>query len=470
MKMQWDAGRLLVLGNKEIEAILGTAFDILGRAGVQVENEKMLCKFAESGADVDFTMQRVLFSRSFLEDFLSTSETTGNKPRDLEFTAGAEIYQGYFLDPEDEQFKEWNEEHLFKFIKTARGLKNITGVYMLGCPVREVNPRLQPLYEKLYCWKYGLDGGSAIWDTSMCDRIYEMYQVYAGETGREICDLFNGTVYVISPLKLGSIEAEQFMYFYSRGLRVGVGANGSLGGGYPVTLAGGLALNLAENLFIGILNRIFFGEIELGLGCAVAVTDMSTGALQYGRPEKSVANIAMAQIAGYLGARFRGHCGLSDAKVPGNEAGVQKTLSAIFTAMACGHANIAAGLLSTDEVFSPVQMILDDEITGALKRIAQGMEIDEESLCLDTILEEAPGGSFIATDHTAANFRSSLWMPSLWSKTMFNMWNAGGRKNDIERAKEMYFSLTSDGKPLEMNISEDCEKRLMKIIQSVKPG
>ena len=467
MKMQWDAGGVRALNDKEIDAILAAAFEILEKAGVQVENDKMLRKFAESSTEVDFASKRVFFCKSFVEKYLAGIDKTKIIPRDLEFTASAEIYQGYFLDPEDDKFKEWNEERLLKYVKAARGLKNISGIYMLGCPLIEIPPNMQPLYEKLYCWKYGISGGNAIWDISMCGPIHEMFEVYAAETGKNIRDLFNGTVYIISPLKLGSVEAEQFVYFYERGLRVHVGANGSLGGGYPVTLAGGLATHLAEILFVGILNHTFFGENNLDMGCSVSVTDMSTGALQYGRPEKSIANIAMAQIARRIGVWFGGHSGLSDAKVPGSEAGVQKAMSTIFTAMACGHANIAAGLLSTDEVFSPVQMIIDDEITGTLKRIAQGMEVSKETIGLETILEEGPGGSFIATDHTAENFRSSLWMPAIWSKTMFNMWDADGRRNDIDKAREKYFSLTCDSKPLELRISEDCEKRLMKIISEV---
>lgn len=192
--------------------------------------------------------------------------------------------------------------------------------------------------------------------------------------------------------------------------------------------------------------------------------DMSTCAQQYGRPEKSISNLACTQIARYIGAEFTGHCGLTDAKTPGFEAAAQKLISALFNVTACGAGYIAAGLLGVDEILSPVQMILEDEMLSALNYITRGLETDGDTLALGAVEETGPGGSFIAADHTAMNFREHVWMPVLWSKEMFNIWNKGGRKTDADKAAEKYMSIISDDKPLERHISEATEKELMKII------
>lgn len=71
---------------------------------------------------------------------------------------------------------------------------------------------------------------------------------------------------------------------------------------------------------------------------------------------------------------------LSIAKAPGHEAGAQKAYSAMINGIISGHGSIEAGLLGVDEIFSPIQMILDDEVTGTFKRIAQGFTVDEEAL------------------------------------------------------------------------------------------
>jgi len=456
---------LKVLNDKQIQQIIDASFKILEHTGVLVENDEILKKLGEFGGRVDLDKQRVCFSRQFIEDYMSGIKKVSWEDKPVRFTASAEIYEGYFLDPVDGQFKAWNHEHFFNYVKVAKELKNLSGIVMLGCPLTDLQPGLQPLYEKLYCWKYGIYGGSAIWDTELCPQIYDMWTIYADERKKDIGELFNGTVYLISPLKFAYVEAQQFMYFYKRGLRVNVGASGALGSSYPVTLAGAIALHLAENIFISILDTAFFGTNTMSLYSSIAVLDMSRGAFQYGRPEKSIVNIAFSQIARYLGLNYSGHTGLSDAKVPGHEAGVQKVVSAIFTASSSGIGNIAAGLLGVDQIFSPVQLILDDEITGALNRICEGMEVNDETLALDVINEIGPGGNFLATDHTLMNFRKTLWQPVTWSREMYNIWDMNGRKNDIDKAKDMYLSIIYDGKVLESQISEETEKKLLDIIK-----
>jgi trimethylamine--corrinoid protein Co-methyltransferase len=460
-----------VLDDAEIEAVVDAACRMLEKTGVRVENPDILRRLAAFGAQVDEQALRARFSRALLDAVLAGVERVDWADRPVRFSAAAEIYQGYYLDPRDDEFKPWTMERLLEYVQVARALPHIDGASMLGCPPQETPVQLQPLYEKLYAWKYGIGGGQSIWETRLCPFILDMWQVYADAAGKRATDVFNGTVYLISPLKFGSVEAEQFMFFVRAGLRPRVGALGSLGGTTPVTLAGALALHLAEQLFINILERAFFdGDATLHLGNSLSVLDMSTGAFQYGRPEQTLLNVAAAQVARHLGAEFSAHGGLSDAKVPGNEAGMQKVSSAVFNALSYGHGHIVAGLLGVDEICSPVQMILDDHVTGALKRVAEGFEVGEASLAVDLVDEIGPGGSFLATEHTAQNFRGSMWMPRLWSREMYAVWNNSGRKNDIDRAKERFFRIINEGKRLETLISEETEHLLLEIIRRAQPA
>lgn len=468
MKLNLGDNGFKVLNDKEILQIIDTAMHILEKSGVWVENVSMLDRLAEFGGKADYDKQRIYFEKRLIEQFISKRKKAKWDQRPVSFTAAVEIFQGYFLDPADDSYKQWDQKSFLNYIKVAKGLKNISGIYLLGCPVKEVPLQQQPLYEKLYCWKYGITGGEAIWNTALCPQILELFKVYSDEIGKDIKDVFNGRVYLISPLKFGRVETEQFMYFYEKGLKPRVGYNGALGAAYPATIAGGLALQLAENFFVSIINKTFYNEDEFSIGTSISATDMSTGAFQYGRPEKNISNVAMSQIARFLGVEFSGHCGLSDAKVPGCEAGMQKVSSAIFNAIAGGNGHIAAGLLSSDEVFSPIQMIFDDEITGAFKHVCNGVEVNEETLALESIIEEGPGSNFLATEHTAMNFREALWQPSVWSKSMFGQWDSKGRKNDTDIAKEKYFKLIKNDSLLTSNISEKAESEIMKIISRTK--
>jgi len=479
MRLMYEPGGLSVLTDEENCRLLDTVFTLLERQGVAVENDILLERFASIGAQVDRNAFRARFPRNMVEAHLErvtdrTGKTSSERSvgfsasvgRPVGFSASAEIYHGLWLDPDDGALKPWNLENWQAYVRLAQHLPHLDGISMLGCPMAEIPSAQQPLYEKLYCWKYGLSGGDAIWNTGFCEKILEMHRIWAEANGRGLNEVFRGTVYLISPLRFGHVEAEQYVWFHRHGLQVNVGWNGALGGGLPVTIAGAVAVQVAEAFFVSMLQTLHFGPTPLHLGASISVLDMRSAAQQYGRPEKSIANMAMSNFARWLGATYSGHCGLSDAKAPGAEAGMQKATSAIFHAAAGGQGYIAAGLLGTDEIFSPIQLILDSELTGSLKRISNGLSVDEDGLALDAILEEGPGGAFIGSMHTAEWFREVLWQPSVWSSSMTGAWKAAGGRHDVDLALEKYHACQSSPGELAVHMEERVERELRKVIES----
>ena len=196
----------------------------------------------------------------------------------------------------------------------------------------------------------------------------------------------------------------------------------ALGANAPVTLAGAVTLNLAEQIALRILDWAWFGKKELRLGGSLSVMDMRTMIYPYGRPEMGLANLMLAQLARHYGASYSGHAALSDAKLPSVEAGYQKALTGIPTLMSCGSLWMDAGLLSIDEVCSPVQLILDHEFLSALAHMVKPFPVDEESIGLETIFEAGPAGQYLDKEHTVRYLRSEHWQPKIWSREMLAPW------------------------------------------------
>jgi trimethylamine:corrinoid methyltransferase-like protein len=299
-----------------------------------------------------------------------------------------------------------------------------------------------------------------------------MCQALANERGQPLDQVFSGTVYLVPPLKLGRHEAYQVAYFGERGLRVRIGGGmGTMGATAPVTLAGAVTLNLAEQLALRILEWALYGEKKLHLSAGLSVMDMRTTIRPYGRPEMAIANLMTAQLARFYGASFSGQAGLSDAKLPSVEAGAQKTLTAMPTLLAGGSVWIDAGLLSIDEVCSPVQMILDNEWMGALKHFTHEFEISEETIGLETILEAGPGGHFLDKLHTARHFREEHWNPSIWSRTMLGPWLAGDHRLDVDIAREQALHIQAElqREGLEQTtMSESLERDVLRIMDRAR--
>jgi trimethylamine:corrinoid methyltransferase-like protein len=112
-------------------------------------------------------------------------------------------------------------------------------------------------------------------------------------------------------------------------------------------------------------------------------------------------------------------------------------LSGIPTLLAGGSLWVDAGLLSIDEVYSPIQMVLDNEMLSALLHLTREFEVSEETIGLETILEAGPGGQFLDKPHTARYFRSEHWEPGIWSRHMLRPWLEQGGRLDVDRAREV---------------------------------
>jgi len=365
-------------------------------------------------------------------------------------------------DPETGELVEWSEERMAYYFALARRLDHLEGASMLGSRV-PAPAELEPLYERYYCWKYGAEEGGSIYLDELCPYLLEIYQARAAALGRPLKDVFHATVYLIPPLKLGVHEAAQVQYFRERGLRVGIGDMYALGANAPVTLAGGIALNIAEQLALRILDWAWFGVKRLHLGGSISVIDMRTMIYPYGRPEMALANLMLAHMARFYRASYSGHAGLSDAKLPSVEAGYQKALTAIPTLMACGSLWMDAGLLSIDEVCSPVQLVLDNEFLSALKRFSVDFEISDESIGFETILAAGPGGQYLDKEHTVRYMRREHWQPRLWSREMLTPWLDGPRKLDADRAREIALQVLREGNPAD-GLSPEFDLELRKII------
>ena len=383
--MRLIPGTANVLSDAEVKAIHRGALRILAEVGMCIENEDILPHLEGYGGQVDYARQRVFYKPEIVERFLADTKKLDWSTFAPYVSASAGVFYGMYLDPKTSELLPWNEERLVHYMALAQALPNVGSVGMLGCPIGVI-PQLEPLYERLYCWQYGAHESGAIHLDELCPYILDLYEMRAQQLGKPLREVFRGTAYLVPPLKLGRHEAYQYLYFYQRGLQVHLGDQYAMGATSPVTMAGSVALSLAEQLAVGIMQRAFFGGDTFSLSSSISPLD-------------------------------------------------------IPTLLAGGHVNIAAGLLSIDEVFSPVQMILDNDFCGSLKHMCKEFAADEEGLALDVIAEVGPGGNYMASEHTARYFRGELWEPRVWSRQMLASWRESGRRLDVDYAKEVYHGM-----------------------------
>jgi trimethylamine--corrinoid protein Co-methyltransferase len=448
----------------EIDLVHCSALRILDEMGFEVQNQSILAALSDIGARVDLDDERAYFPVRLVERFIAEAEKVDWATLTPRVSGSAGVYHSLYHDPVSGRLVPWTEEALAFYFALARHLPQIDGAHMLGCRLA-VPQVLGPLYERYYCWKYGARESGTIHLNALCPYILEVYQIWADTQGVPLLQVFRGEVYLIPPLKLGRYEADQIAYFRERGLRVQVGDMYAMGASAPATLAGAVTLNLAEQLALRILEWALYGDRRLHLNASISVMDMRTTVYPYGRPEMALANLMTAQLARHYGASFSGHAGLSDAKAPSVEAGAQKALTSIPTLLAGGSVWIDAGLLSIDEICSPVQMVLDNEFMAALGRFAHESEINEDAIGLETIVEAGPGGHFLDKLHTVRHFRDEHWRPEIWSRTRLRPWIEQGSRPDSDRARDVALDVQSQVRQSE-TMSVTVEREILRVIDA----
>lgn len=454
--------QLDVLEPREISRIHGAMVRILSRTGLVVESGELCDLLAEQGAEISSNDCRVRFPESVIDRFLTESDRVDHAEPQPHVRGQAGVYQGLYLDPTTDGMQPFTERTLTEYIRLARRLEHVSGIHLQNLPLAAARVT-EPLELKIFAWKHGAQDLGTIQLTPLCPYLEEMYHIRAEAEGSSLSEVFRGTAFMISPLRIPAHEAEQVMYFHARGLPVRLSNMITAGGTGPVTLAGCVALNLAECVAMGFVHRTLFGDRHWHLAGSICPLDMRTLIQPYGRPEMLLANLANLQLAHHYQVSGSAHAGLTDAKRPSHEAAAQKLLTALPCALA-GGANIEPGLLSIDEVFSPIQMILDNEMIGAIRRAIRGFAVDDETLAVDLIDAVGPGGLFTDREHTARHFRESQWEPRVWSREMLQGWLAGDGKIDAERAVDVWQELMSGPDP-DPGITPEVEARLWEVVR-----
>jgi trimethylamine--corrinoid protein Co-methyltransferase len=108
----------------------------------------------------------------------------------------------------------------------------------------------------------------------------------------------------------------------------------------------------------------------------------------------------------------------------------------IFPVLAGATGVGTVGHLENAVTFSPVQLVIDNEIVAYVKRMLRGFEVTEETLAVDVIKQVGIGGNFLQHDSTARLFRQESWLSSLLPRLSWEAWQDQEVGGMAEKAKE----------------------------------
>jgi trimethylamine--corrinoid protein Co-methyltransferase len=212
---------------------------------------------------------------------------------------------------------------------------------------------------------------------------------------------------------------------------------GQAGATSPAALAGAVVQEVAEAL----AGLVYVDAIRRGapaiFGPWPFVSDLRTGAMSGGSGEQALLMAACAQMGHFYDLTVGVASGMTDAKLPDDQAGYEKGYNHALVGNA--GANLiyeAAGMQASLLGFCLESLVIDNDAIGATLRTIRGIEVDDETLSVDVIGEAClrGPGHFLGHPQTLARMQTDYLYPLVGDRTSPKEWLERGSPSLVDRA------------------------------------
>ena len=283
-------------------------------------------------------------------------------------------------------------------------------------------------------------------------QVFEMGSLIAGgpEALRERPFISAMASWMVSPLTFDPDVTEILPFWCRQGMPVALS---------PVTLAGTLVQLNAEQLAGIVYTQLLRPGAPVLAGYIPGQMNPATGGYLGGTPEFGMMQAGAAQLAQFYGVPIYCSGGMTDSKLPDQQAGYEKMLTLLLTAMAgASYIHHAAGMIENMNVVSYEQMALDNDLILMIKRVLRGLNTDMGSLAGEAIRRVGPGGHYLLDDHTIRHLRDEMIFPRFADRAGREEWRAAGAKDSRQRATEWVERVLS--RPLERRLPASLDQEL----------
>lgn len=242
---------------------------------------------------------------------------------------------------------------------------------------------------------------------------------------------------VVPPLRFHAESCAVMAAAIRAGIPVHANIFGQVGASSPVTAAGSVAQTMAEAIAGMIVGWSIDPSAQIICGPRPMVTDLRTGGMSGGSGEQALATAVAAQMAGHFGLPNSAIAGATDSKAPDAQAGAEKALSVALALQAGAHlVTQAAGTQAALMATGFESYVIDNDMLGAVLRAAGPVEVDRETLALDTIRTVVAGeGHFLGQPETYRRMSSDFLYPDLFDRRTAEAWEEAGAPDLCETAR-----------------------------------
>lgn len=454
---------LRVLEESDLESIHGATLQVLSRTGVLVNSDETLRLLEETkGIEIDWTRKIAKMPepvvmeavRSCKKNFKlhARSEKNSFEVVDGKTKMGPGAECVYYIDPDTGETRDPTLADGIKCCRLLDALENVKIAYvpMYISDVPEEARRVISMVSGLVHSSKCTYGGSV--DKSDVELAMRLGEAFYGD--REVLrkkPLFSGYIDPISPLSHEHTMLEALLGYSAMDMPVFVTVMALAGGTAPASVAGLLVQQNAEVLSSIVIASCVTDSPKIVYGSVSCPLDMRTGMAATGSPEFSLIGVGAVQLAKFYD--LPSNMGVqSDSKTSDAQAAYEKAFSALAAASAgADFSDLFYGAIEAFNTYSPIQLIIDDEIASNALRFAQGVEVNDETMAVDLINKVGPMGSFLKQKDTMLRFRREHLQPKLSDRWTRTKWFGSGSKDASARATERMREIlaTHEPEPLE---------------------
>jgi trimethylamine--corrinoid protein Co-methyltransferase len=237
----------------------------------------------------------------------------------------------------------------------------------------------------------------------------------------------------VSPLYFPKDIVDALMVVAEAGLPLDALPNPVMGLTSPYTIASTVALGHAEMLASAVMAHAVSPGLPILNQNSPSVADMRSLISTTGGPETGLIRQTVISLSHYLQIPCCAH-GHTSSAILDLQATDEKALNSLLLANARPSLLGGLGALANVTVTSYETILLDNERYGAILRILEGVQVDEDHLTFDVIAELADTGTVLTHEHTLGYLRSDeVWKPRLAIRQGL-VGRAPGSETSLDRA------------------------------------
>src|SRR5688572_3499801 len=475
-----------ILDEDGVQRIINAAYRLLEEAGLEFRSNRALAILEECGAQVDHASQLVRMDRAMVQHYVAMAPNqfdvhARNPEHDTVMGTNRINFNTVGSPPNVSDLERGRRPGTYRDLCDLVKLNHALGVIHLagGAVVEPLDLPVPTRHlENLYAILRYTDRPVVARTVSRfrAEDAIDMAAIARGKTRDELAGepsvltSFNTN----SPRRVDEELLDGLMCFAEYG-QINMVTPFTLAGAMaPVTVAGALVEQTAEALGVIAFTQMVRAGAPVMFGGFTSNVDMKSGAPAFGTPEYVKATLAGGQIARHFKLPYRA----SNVNAS-NAVDAQSTYESAMSLMACvlGHVHMVhhgLGWLEGGLTASFEKTVVDAEMIRAWAETLKPIEVDDESLAVETIMEVAPGGHFFGSAHTLKRFEKAFYAPIISDWRNYQAWEIDGAKTATQRAHETYKRLLAEYEPpaIDEAVDEALEAHMSKrkeVLKSMLP-